>query len=333
MTVHPSNAAKALKMFLKHMPFNSQTIFALKNAFTKREGLRKRTNALRLVNGIGDRLEGLVLEQYNKHFVAQVFNAFWIKEANQLEDFLKQNFEIDYFIVKDRSKNSSSNPEAISVQVKVQKASSSTVIRENDCYFEVDLNDTLNTGLFLDMRANRDLVGRSCAGKKVLNCFSYTCSFGIYARVNRASGVVNVDVSKKILEKGQHNYKLNQIEPQPNEFIKADALGYLEKALKKNNRFDVIVLDPPSFARSEGKVFKVEKDLPHLIILAASILNEKGKMLIATNSSGISHARLEQYLKAAKGRTFKKILHLGQDKDFVGSDQAKESHLAALWVE
>lgn len=316
------------------MLFNSQTIQKLKIAFAKRDRIREVTNALRLVNGTGDSLEGLIIEQYDRHFVVQVFDPFWLENISRLKKLLEETFTVDYLIIKDRTKSTSADSGAMEFQVLIQKTDSKTIIQENGLRFEVDLNDTLNTGLFLDMRSNRKLVSQTCSRQRVLNCFSYTCSFGVYARAQGAKEVVNVDVSKKILEKGKLNYKLNDLEPGRSEFIKADAVEFLGKAVKKENFFDVIVLDPPSFARSEKAIFRVEKSMPALIDVATRILNQEGKIFISTNFSGISHARLEEYLKqSTKGRMFKKVTRLGQDKDFVGSDHSKESHLAAIWVE
>ncbi len=316
------------------MSFNGSTRNLLKAALAKRQILSKSTKAIRLINGIGDGIDGLILEQYDKHFVAQVFDDIWLKELGCLKGFLMENFEVDYLIVKDRTKSSSSNPQAIGFQVLIAKTESRCIVSENNLNFEVDLNDTLNTGLFLDMRANRFLVAKECLGKRVLNCFSYTCSFGVYARAHGAKEVVNVDVSQKILKKGEQNYHLNKITPTGGEFIKADAVIYLEKAVKKNNFFDVIILDPPSFSRAGGNVFSVEKNLPQLIESALKVLKDNGKIFVSTNFSGISQKDLERiFKKSSQGRNFRSIVTLGQGLDFVGSGKSKESHLAALWAQ
>jgi 23S rRNA (cytosine1962-C5)-methyltransferase len=314
------------------MPFNSQTQKLFKVAQDQRKALRANSNAIRLINGQGDGLPGLVLEQYNKHFVAQIFNTNWIQEAEVLREFILENFSVDYLIIKDRTQSPLSNPEDIKIKILIENSSSKTVVTENSLKFEVDLNDTLNTGLFLDMRANRLLVSQSCAGKKVLNCFSYTCSFGVYAKAKGATEVVNVDVSSKILERGRRNYQLNGFEVARNELIKADAVLYLEKAIKKDNYFDVIILDPPSFSRAGEKVFSVQKDVKQLIELALTVLNDQGKLFVSTNYSGITNPILEEIVRSSNKKP-RNITKLGQDQDFPGSGQVKESHLAALWVE
>ena len=316
------------------MSFNSATEKLLNAALVKRLPLRKMTNAIRLINGVGDRLDGLVLEQYDRHFVAQIFDPSWLIHERNLADFLTSQFAVDYFIVKDRTMSASSNPDQIKFKEVIQRSGSRTLVKENGLQFEVDLNDTLNTGLFLDMRANRHLVGRCCQSGRMLNCFAYTCSFGVYAKYFGAQQTVNVDVSKKILEKGARNYQLNQMDTQSQELIKADAVDYLEKAVKKQNCFDVIVLDPPSFSRLGSKAFSVERDMAKLIQLATQVLTAQGKLFVSTNYSSMTAAKLEKLVKAnTQGRVFKRLTQLGQDQDFVGSGLVKESHLAAVWAE
>ena len=333
MIAQASSATKALRMFLKRMA-SDQIIQLLKRAIAKREFLRKTTNAMRLVNSKGDGLEGLILEQYNQHFLAQVFDPRWLNQSEFLRDFLKQNFKVDYFIIKDRSKSAGSNPEAIATDVLIENKNSVTVVKENNLLFEVNLNDGLNTGLFLDMRTNRLSVGQKCRNQRVLNCFSYTCSFGVYAKAHGAKEVVNLDISKKILQKGARNYALNALPVTEGEFLKADVQQYLERAVKKDNQFDIIIIDPPSFSRAEGKVFNIEKTLPTLLTNALKVLKAGGMLFLSSNYSVLSASKLlEIFKKCNQGRITKKILSLGQDKDFLGSGTMKESYLVALLVE
>lgn len=311
-----------------------ETFPLLEAAIRKREALKERTNAIRLVNGFGDGLEGLILEQYGRHVVAQIFDEGWLKRQVMIADFVKDRLAAEYFIIKDRTQSASSRPDAIRSCVMIDGGSSRTVVEEEGIKFEVDLNDTLNAGLFLDMRANRRCVTEKALGRKVLNAFSYTCSFGVYARARGAAAVVNVDISRKNLDRGRINYGLNQLASAENEFIRSDAVRYLERAVKKDNRFDLIILDPPSFARHEGEIFSVKKDLPRLIEMAVRVLNPEGILFVATNLSDITHDHLEGMLETAAGdREIGRVERLGQDVDFVGSGLMPESYLAALLVE
>ena len=147
----------------------------LQAAVRYRESLPLETNALRLVNGRGDGLAGLIIDRFNKHFVVYLLDHGWRQHQETIRDFLCEHFDVQYLICKDRSA-----PE-VTVAVLIDQGGSQTIVEENGLLFQVDLNDTLNQGLFLDMRKNRQLVASYAKDKAVLNCFAYTCSFGVIA--------------------------------------------------------------------------------------------------------------------------------------------------------
>ena len=311
---------------------DKKTIDLIEAAISKRKPLRKITNALRLVNGLGDALPGLVLEQYDDHYVIHLFNKRWIAHKEVLAEFVETRLGASYLIIKERLDPQALKSEQINASVYIDQAPSRTVVQENALHFGVDLNDGLNSGLFLDMRRNRKIVAGLTKGAKVLNCFAYTCSFGVYARASGASSVINVDISRKSLERGRENYTLNQLDYAETEFVRADALTYMKLALKKGNRFGCVILDPPSFARHDGKIFSVKKDFSELIDAAMNILEPGGVLLAATNFSGLSHQALEDMVVAGGREKVKSIKPLGQDTDFRGSGRMPESYLAALLV-
>lgn len=311
---------------------DTKTTTLIEAAIAKRKPLRKITNALRLVNGIGDDLPGLVIEQYDDHCVIHLFQKQWIAQAQVLSEFIKARLDVRYLIIKQRLDSKAVHSEKINAGVWIEEASSQAVVRENALDFAVDLNDGLNSGLFLDMRRNRKLVAGLLKRVKVLNCFAYTCSFGVYARAAGASGVVNVDISRKNLQRGRKNYALNGLDCTDDEFVRADALGYMNRAVKKNNRFGCVILDPPSFARKDTKIFTVKKDMPALIEAAMKILDPGGVLLAATNFSGLSHGDLEAMVRAAGKDKIRSVKPLGQDVDFCGTGSMPESYLAAVLV-
>jgi len=298
----------------------------LNKAMARRQKLAGLTNAMRLINGAGDGMEGLLIDRYHRHFQVQVLNGHWHSSMDEICRILSKAFPVDYLIVKTRHGLDTK-------QETLTGSTPQTIVEEYGIKFEVHLNDGLNCGLFLDMRHNRRMVAGVCKDKKVLNCFAYTCSFGVHARVAGAREVINTDISRKILERGENNYRLNALSSAAGEFIKADSVAYLQRAFKKGNAFDGIILDPPSFARHEGRVFQVKADLPKLMALAAAVLNPGGFLLVTTNYSALSHADLERIL--ARGLNGRKVAHLtrvGQDEDFTGSNTFKESYLAGLFI-
>jgi 23S rRNA (cytosine1962-C5)-methyltransferase len=298
----------------------------LYSAIQRREKLSAVTNAMRLVNGAGDGLDGVLIDRYNKHLHVQFLEDHWLKQQNEICRLLTSRLSVDYLIVKTR--HGLEIKEEVLVPGEAQ-----TIVQEHGVQFQVHLNDGLNCGLFLDMRHNRRMVSQSLKDKKVLNCFAYTCSFGVHARLGGAREVVNTDISRRVLERGKNNYQLNALTVLPGEFIQADSVAYLQRAFKKGNQFDAIILDPPSFARHEGKVFQVKRDLPKLMALAVAVLNPGGCLLVSTNYSEISHADLERILaKGLNGRRAAHIRRVGQDEDFCGSNSFKESYLVGLWV-
>ena len=301
-------------------------VSTLNKAIQRRARLSSITNAMRLVNGAGDDLDGLLIDRYDKHLHVQILSDHWQKQKDEICRILTSSLPVAYLIVKSRR--------GLEIKEEVLMGEQpQTIVQEHGIKFEVNLKEGLNCGLFLDMRSNRWMVGTSCKDKKVFNGFSYTCSFGVHARVGGAREVINTDISRKILERGKNNYQLNDLSTAPGEFIKASSISFLQRAFKKGNGFDVIILDPPSFARYEGGVFQVKRDLPKLMALAVAVLNPAGSLLVTTNYSEISHADLERILsRGLNGRRVAHLQRVGQDEDFCGSNSFKESYLVGLWV-
>lgn len=298
----------------------------IEKAIHRRKKLSAITNAMRLVNGAGDGLEGLFIDRYNKHFCVQVLKDRWEGGLDGICRALSSTLAVDYLIVKVRRGTDFKNEVLV-------PGESVTVVEEQGLKFAVDLNDGLNCGLFLDMRSNRLKVKEFAQDKRVLNCFSYTCSFGVYACAGGAAETINTDINRKALERGRQNYRLNGLACTPQSFIKMDSASFLSRAVKKANAFDIIVLDPPSFARYAGKVFQAKQQLPRLIAMAAAALKPGGALLAATNYSEISHADLEGFLaRGLEGRPIVQVERLFQAEDFPGSNDFKESYLAGLWV-
>jgi 23S rRNA (cytosine1962-C5)-methyltransferase len=305
----------------------------LKLAFDYRASLSLNTNAMRLVNSHGDGLGGLIIDRFNKHFVVYFLETVWLSHQTSIEDVLTGSFAVDYLVFKDRTVSEKRDASEVAIKAAIDRSGSSTIVEENGLKFKVDLNDNLNQGLFMDMRKNRRLLASFAKDKAVLNCFAYTCSFGAYCRQAGASRVVNVDISAKFLKIGEENYKLNNLPTGRSEFMREHAVLYVERAAKRNNLFDIIILDPPSFSRYSGKVFSVKKDMPHLIEKSLNALTESGILFVSTNLSSVSRAQLEEWSYAAAKRAQRKILEidrLSQDIDFRGSGLMKESFLSAL---
>ena len=167
-----------------------------------------------------------------------------------------------------------------------QKAAESKnefVIQENDLRFIVNLSDYLDTGLFLDHRITRQMVKEQSTGKRVLNLFSYTGSFSVYAVAGKASRVTSVDLSKTYLNWAQRNMDLNFDDAANHEVIHADMKQYLKTVAEKS--FDLIIMDPPTFSNSKrmDDFLDIQKDHVELINDCMSILGKEGNLFFSTN--------------------------------------------------
>ncbi|MEO8377490.1 MAG: class I SAM-dependent methyltransferase [Candidatus Sumerlaeota bacterium] len=181
-----------------------------------------------------------------------------------------------------------------------------TVVTENGLKFEIDFEAGYSTGLFMDQRTNRQKL-RHLRPQKILNCFAYTCAFSVAAAQEGAS-TLSIDLSKRALERGKRNFALNNLELTNHRFLADDVFKVLPRLEKREEKFDVIILDPPTFSRSrQSGVFKVEKDFVKLIDLAIACSAKGAFILLSTNSTRISRAELESFaipLCEAANRTF-----------------------------
>src|SRR5262245_58795955 len=178
-----------------------------------------------------------------------------------------------------------------------------TIATERRLKFGIDFGAGFSPGLFPDQRENRSFV-RHIAPKRLLNCFAYTCSFSVSA-AHVSAMTFNIDLSKKSLARGRDNFSLNSLPTIGHHFIADDVTTVLPRLARKGEKFDVIILDPPTFARSPGgKTFHVENDFEKLFVDALELAERNSHVLVSTNCSTLREHALEvmaRYgLKAAR---------------------------------
>ena len=152
----------------------------------------------------------------------------------------------------------------------------------------------LSVGLFLDMREVRQWLRGAASGRTVLNLFAYTCSLGVCASLGSASRVVNLDVSRPYLEWGRANYKLNGCAADAQDFIYGDAFDWLRRFARREQRFDLVIVDPPSFSSTP---FSVTRDYSRLVSAAATVVSPRGILLASTNHAATSDRRFDTWLR------------------------------------
>ncbi|MFA6119062.1 MAG: class I SAM-dependent methyltransferase [Parachlamydiales bacterium] len=152
--------------------------------------------------------------------------------------------------------------------------------------FKINLNDYLDTGLFLDHRETRKLVASIAKGKRVLNLFAYTCSFSVQAALAGASFTKSVDMSNTYTDWGKDNFILNSISMGNNEIVRADCIKFLDEEIDSEELYDIIIIDPPTISRSKkmDQMFDIQLDYPELILKALDLLTSDGIIFFSTNS-------------------------------------------------
>jgi len=187
---------------------------------------------------------------------------------------------------------------------------------EGDLKFRVNLSDYLDTGLFLDGRKKRALIRTGAEGKRVLNLFAYTCSLSVAAAIGGASQVDSIDLSNTYLEWGKLNFALNGLTPSDKfTLIRTDVLQFLDQAKARKSRWDIIILDPPSFSNSK-KMFEtldIRRDYRELIDKSLTLLSRGGILYFSTNAKGF---RLQD--EDFPGFSVKDLRPSLVDEDFVG---------------
>ena len=170
--------------------------------------------------------------------------------------------------------------------------SSRTTIMERGLRYEIDFTGGYSVGLFVDQRENRSFV-RKATPKRMLNCFAYTCSFAVAAAIAGAR-TVSVDLSQKSLERGRQNFALNNLPGTGHQFVADDVFEVLPRLARKGEKFDLIVLDPPTFSRSHrGKMFKVQSNFESLLGEALEVADRDGRILLSTNCATLNERALE----------------------------------------
>lgn len=250
----------------------------IQKAIAAREPIREGgTDALRIVDGAGDGFPGIEIDDFSGHWLVQTRGGdfpHWLSE-----------------VPGPRSIHWKPLGDKVSPRwICGEKLEGPFVAEESAIRFWIDFDAGYSQGIFLDQRDNRSRVRALSGGANVLNCFAYTCAFGVFAALGGAS-TVNLDLSRRYLDWGKRNYELNGIDPASHDFIFGDTFDWLKRFRKKGRRFDLVILDPPTFSRNEkGQVFTVESGFGDLVALSAALLNEGGQILCTTNQRSLTPA-------------------------------------------
>ena len=191
-------------------------------------------------------------------------------------------------------------------------------VKEGECFFYVNVEDYLDSGLFLDHRPARSMVFKEAKNKKVLNLFSYTGSFSAHAAKGGAASVDSVDLSNTYLNWAKENLKLNKLfDEETTRLIKSDVIVFLKKAIEEQKKWDLIICDPPTFSNSKSAdIFDVNKDWLNLCLLCLKVLAKNGRLYFSTNSQKIKFDEAELINSSEQKIRVKDITKASIPEDF-----------------
>lgn len=210
-------------------------------------------------------------------------------------------------------------------QFEIEAIPDKWIAHENNLQYEFRKKSGESSGLFLDQRLNRKKLASLSSGKSILNLFSYTGGFGLAALKSGASHVTCVDLNKSVIHWGQENRKLNRLTSSAEDFA-TDVLFFLERAVHKNRKWDLIICDPPIFGRSQDKVFRIEKDWVRLLDLCRKVLAPKGTIFFSTHYG----AWTQESLRHEIHRRFAGVQITDGETDW---DFSPQHSLKSFWIQ
>ena len=283
------------------------------------------TTAFRLFNQEGDGFGGLTVDLYGDYAVFSWYNSYVYQIRKVISEAFRQVFpEVLGVYEKIRFKGLDYE----SAHIYGQEAPDFFTVLENGVLYQVFMNDGLMTGIFLDQHEVRgSLVDGLAMGKSLLNMFSYTAAFSVAAAMGGASQTTSVDLAKRSRELSQAHFQANGISTGDHRFIVMDVFEYFKYAKRKGLTYDVIVLDPPSFARNKKQTFSVAKDYHKLISQSLEILNPGGIIIASTNAANVSRQKFtEQIDKGFAGRSYQILNKYGLPADFAYNKKDESSN-------
>jgi len=236
-----------------------------------------KTRACRLINGEGDFLPGLIVDRYGEILVLQCLTAGLERWKALLVDLLVRVFQPES--IYERSDVPARKEEGLSDVTGLlygMDVPDRVEIEEDGCRFQVDVKRGQKTGFYLDQRENRALLKGLSKGKKVLDCFSYTGAFSIHAGLGGAREILLIDSSGEALARAEEHFELNRLDSLPHRSIRGDAFGVMRSL---GEEFDMVILDPPPFAKKKSHLSKASRGYKDLNLQAFRLLKKEGLLL------------------------------------------------------
>lgn len=311
----------------------------IKSALHKRKQFYKLsdTTAFRVVNGEGDGLGGLIIDYYDGYYVVSWYSEGIYTFRDEIITALQKVANFKGIYEKKRFDTKGKYIEGDDF-VAGERGEFPLIVKENGVNFAVYLNDGAMVGVFLDQRnVRKQIRDKYAKGRTVLNMFSYTGAFSVFAALGGASKTTSVDLANRSLSKTIEQFSVNEVDYEAQDIIVEDVFLYFKYAAKKKMKFDMVVLDPPSFARSKKYTFSAAKDYKNLLKETIAITENNGIIVASTNCSAFDMKKFKGFIDTAfkeMNGKYKILEEHSLPEDFRTIDQFKEGdYLKVVFIE
>ena len=257
------------------------------------------TTAFRVFNGEGDGIGGVTIDYFDGYYVINWYSKGIYQFKEEIIQSITSQFPFKGIYQKKRFDVDGKYVEEDDF-VTGERGQFPLIVKENGIHFAVYLNEGAMVGVFLDQRDVRKAIrDRYAEGKTVLNTFSYTGAFSVAAALGGATKTTSVDLANRSKSKTIEQFSMNGIDYEAQDIIVEDVFHYFKYAVKKNLTFDLVILDPPSFARSKKVTFSAAKDYTNLLKQAITITEDHGVIVASTNSAAFDMKKFKGFIKTA----------------------------------
>jgi 23S rRNA (cytosine1962-C5)-methyltransferase len=313
-----------IKVLQANKPANINTEWfkeQIKTAHQKRLPLLKtKTNSYRLIYGENDNLPALIADVYDTVIVVKLYSQIWFPYLNDVLPILLEISKAKTMVLRmSRNVQKEGNDYGLEDGQVIHGELENEVIvfQEHGVNFSANVIKGHKTGYFLDHRNNRKKVGEMAKGKTVLDVFSYAGGFSVHALVGGATEVTSLDISAQALEIAKQNAALNKYQGK-HAIIVGDAFDELNKLATGNKKFDIVVIDPPSFAKSQDEIDGALNSYKKLTLLGIKLVKRGGKLVLASCSSRVTSEQFFELVQQTIHKTnynYEVITHTLHDID------------------
>lgn len=294
------------------------------------------TTAFRVFNSEGDGIGGLVIEYFDGYYVINWYSKGIYKFKDEIINSLKQLVEFKGIYQKKRFNEDGKYIEQDDFIIGV-RAEDPILVKENGVNFAIYLNDGAMVGVFLDQRQVRKTIkDKYSKDKTVVNLFSYTGAFSVFAALGGAKSTLSVDLANRSLPKTIEQFSINNIDLQNQEIVVEDVFNYFKYAVKKELKFELVILDPPSFAKSKKFKFSAHNDYKDILKQAIAITEDQGVIVASTNCSSLNMDKFKEFINDAFKESdlgYKILEEYSLPEDFKTIDEFKEgSYLKVVFI-